>query len=171
MEVIRAKRTSNLQTSVGFNVGECEFNGLVHGEAHGLGLQALHVQLWNQRSVDRRVREFECEGVCVSMMFGQATPCSNTLLVDPEHGCSKQMSDRESTNSKLHQRHLDESNRSQNPRQSSQDNGFRGSATKQIAQTILNEREEADFATRECPITLNHSQQQNSRHVQTRSRL
>ena len=37
------KTTSNLQTSVGLNVSECEFYALVHGAAHGLGLQAyLH---------------------------------------------------------------------------------------------------------------------------------
>ena len=34
------KTTSNLQASVGLNVSECEFYALVHGAAHGLGLQA-----------------------------------------------------------------------------------------------------------------------------------
>ena len=34
------KTTSNLQTSVGLNVSECEFHDLVHGAAHRLGLQA-----------------------------------------------------------------------------------------------------------------------------------
>ena len=32
--------TSNLQTPAGLNVSECEFCALVHGAAHGLGLQA-----------------------------------------------------------------------------------------------------------------------------------
>ena len=32
--------TSNLQTSAGLHVSECEFCALVHGAAHGLGLQA-----------------------------------------------------------------------------------------------------------------------------------
>ena len=35
------KTSSNLQTSVGLNVSECEFYALVHGAAHGLGLQAF----------------------------------------------------------------------------------------------------------------------------------
>ena len=34
------KTTSNLQTSVGFTVSECEFLVLVHGAAHGLGPEA-----------------------------------------------------------------------------------------------------------------------------------
>jgi len=35
------KTTSNLQSSVGLNVSECEFYALVHGAAHGLGMQAF----------------------------------------------------------------------------------------------------------------------------------
>eukprot|EP00971_Amphidinium_carterae_P343017 6482542-Amphidinium_carterae.1 len=34
------KTTSNMQTSVGLNVSECEFYALCHGAAHGLGMQA-----------------------------------------------------------------------------------------------------------------------------------
>ena len=34
------KTTSNLQTSAGLNVSECVFCALVHGAAHGLGLEA-----------------------------------------------------------------------------------------------------------------------------------
>jgi hypothetical protein len=34
------KTTSNMQTSVGLNVSECEFYALVHGCAHGLGMRS-----------------------------------------------------------------------------------------------------------------------------------
>ena len=34
------KASSNMQTSVGLNVSECEYYALVHGASHGLGLQA-----------------------------------------------------------------------------------------------------------------------------------
>ena len=35
------KTTSNLQSSIGLNVSECEFYALVHGGAHSLGMQAF----------------------------------------------------------------------------------------------------------------------------------
>ena len=34
------KSTSNMQTSVGLNVSECEFYAIVHGGAHGLGMRS-----------------------------------------------------------------------------------------------------------------------------------
>ena len=34
------KSTSNMQTSVGLNVSECEFYAIVHGSAHGLGMRS-----------------------------------------------------------------------------------------------------------------------------------
>ena len=39
------KTTSNLQTSVGLNVSECEFYALVHGGAHSLGMKAFLADL------------------------------------------------------------------------------------------------------------------------------
>ena len=39
------KATSTLQSSVGLNVSECEYYALVHGAAHGLGLQAYYEDL------------------------------------------------------------------------------------------------------------------------------
>jgi hypothetical protein len=39
------KTTSNMQTSVGLNVSECEFYAIVHGGAHGLGLRSC-MQDW-----------------------------------------------------------------------------------------------------------------------------
>ena len=35
------KTTSNLQSSIGLNVSECEFYALVHGGAHSLGMQSF----------------------------------------------------------------------------------------------------------------------------------
>ena len=94
---------------------------------------SLRARFWNQRTSEHRVRQFECESGCEPTRTGQATPCSHTQLVDPRYGCSKQLRDQEGTNSG----HLDECNRSQNPRQTSQDIGFSGSATEQVAQTML----------------------------------
>ena len=36
------KHTSNLQGGTGSNVSECEYYGLTHGAAHGLGLGSYH---------------------------------------------------------------------------------------------------------------------------------
>ena len=39
------KHTSNLQGGTGLNVSECEYDGLTHGAAHGLGLGSYMADL------------------------------------------------------------------------------------------------------------------------------
>ena len=115
---------SNLHTSVGLNVSACEFYALVHGAVHGLGLQAHMRHLGIVVPLIIESDSSKCDSVREPTRLGQPTACSNTLLVDLRHGCSKQFRDQEGTNSGQHQRHVDESNRPQNPRQTSQTKGF-----------------------------------------------
>ena len=65
------KTGSNMQSSVGINVSECEFYALAHGPAHGLGFPSLHARHWNRFTFDHRVRQFECGSVCEPTRLGQ----------------------------------------------------------------------------------------------------
>ena len=46
------KHTSNLQGGPGLNVSECEFCGLTHGAAHGLGLRSYMADLGFEMSLE-----------------------------------------------------------------------------------------------------------------------
>ena len=78
---------SNLQKSVGLNERECEFHSLVHGAAHGLGLQAYRRDLGTDLPFDRRVRQFKCESVCEPTRLGQAMTCSKHPTCGSGRGC------------------------------------------------------------------------------------
>ena len=46
------KHTSNLQGGTGLNVSECEYHGLTHGAAHGLGLRSYMADLGFEMSLE-----------------------------------------------------------------------------------------------------------------------
>ena len=46
------KHTSNLQGGTGLNVSECEYYGLAHGAAHGLGLRSYMADLGFEMSLE-----------------------------------------------------------------------------------------------------------------------
>ena len=46
------KHTSNLQGGTGLNVSECEYYGLTHGAAHGLGLRSYMADLGFEMSLE-----------------------------------------------------------------------------------------------------------------------
>ena len=159
------KTTSNLQTSAG-NLSECEFYVLVHGAAHGLGLQAYMRDLGINLLFRLSSQQFEYESVREPARLGQATPCSNTLLVDPRHGCSKVPT--ADNISDILTKAVDFEALE----------GFRGSASEKVTQTILKQRSgheigDADSAAREHPTTVSISVVSNraaaNTHVRTHS--
>ena len=90
------KTTSDLQTSVGLNVSECEFCALANGAAHGLGLQPC-IKL-------HRIIESDSSSAkaCASRGLGKQHHSQKPSLVDPRIGCSKQLGDQESTDTEQH---------------------------------------------------------------------